>query len=111
MLFDLINRQNQQGPSFVFYFCEESLHLLSPPQFILSGLVDDDALIPRRPASLRPRQGCESPARRDERPFLVLNCLLIQLCTTYTPSKSLIYRTNYLHINQNSIFCLKKFFY
>lgn len=67
-----------------FCFRDESVHSLSPPQFILGGLILDDALIPRRPAGLRPGQSRQSPARRDERPFLVLNRLLIQLCTTYT---------------------------
>ena len=58
----------------------ERAHSLAPPQLLRGGLVLDDALVPGRPPGLGARQRRQRAVGRDERPLLVLDRLLVQLC-------------------------------
>jgi hypothetical protein len=55
-------------------------HSLAPPQVLRGDLVLDDALVPGRPPGLGTRQRRQRAGGRDERPLLVLDGLLVQLC-------------------------------
>lgn len=62
----------------------ERAHSLAPPQLLRGGgLVLDDALVSGRPPGLGARQRRQCAGGRDERPLLVLDRLLVQLCFFY----------------------------
>jgi hypothetical protein len=56
------------------------VHSLAPPQLLRRGLVLDNALVPGRAAGLGAGQRRQRAGGRDERPLLVLDRLLVQLC-------------------------------
>lgn len=62
--------------------CRRHGYSLAPPELLRRGLVLDDSLVPGRAAGLGARQRRQRSRGRDERPFLVLDRLLVQLCSS-----------------------------
>lgn len=71
------------------------MNSLAPPKLLRGGLILDDALVPRRTAGLGAGQRRQRAGGRDERPLLVLDRLLVQLCSPTSHQK-----TRHLHMSR-----------
>lgn len=75
-------------------------HSLAPPELLRRGLVLDDALVPGRPAGLGAGQRRQRAGGRDERPLLVLDGLLVQLCFFFGNTTSEVQNIRHAYISE-----------